>query len=158
MWVGQPRLPHTHTHNLAKPLYPSGSQHHWHLAVYQPRHRDCVDMPDAGLHQHRGVKHTQHTHSQGHRAVCHSATHMSIRERDRTKPIRNATTAAQTHWSQSTMWRGHTRSTTSPNKGKRRGASAKGSVLRPTCAPHAPPRVAIAGVRLLRHPDNGNTR
>ena len=101
----------------------------------RPRHRDCVHMPDTGLHPHRESKHKQHTRSQGHRAVCPSATHMSIRNRDRTKPSRNAVTAAQTHWYQSTMWRGHTRSTTSPKERKRRGASAKSSVLRLTCVP-----------------------
>ena len=31
---------------------------------------------------------TNNTHSQGHRAVCPSATHMSIRKRDRTKRLR----------------------------------------------------------------------
>ena len=61
--VGRTTATATHTHNLAGPLCPSGSQHHWHLAVYQARHRDCVDMPDAGLHPHREAKHKQHTHT-----------------------------------------------------------------------------------------------
>ena len=31
------------THNLAEPLYPRRSRHHWHLAVYQgPTSRRCV--------------------------------------------------------------------------------------------------------------------
>ena len=124
----------------------------------RPRHRDCVDMPDAGLHPHREARHTQHTHSQGHRAVCPSATHMSIRKGDRTKPHRNATTAAQTHWCQSTMWRGHTRSTTSPKKGERRGCISKEFCAKTDLCPLASPRVALVGVCLLRHPDNGNTR
>ena len=124
----------------------------------RPRHRDCVDMPDAGLHPHREAKHKQHTHSQGHRAVCPSATHMSIRKRDRTTPSRNAATAAQTHWCQSTMWRGHTRSTTSPKEGKRRGCISKGFCAKTDLCPLASPRVALVGVCLLRHPDKGNTR
>ena len=111
----------------------------------RPRHRDCVDMPDAGLHPHHEATHKQHTHSQGRRAVCPSATHMSIRKRDRTEPNGDAATATQTHWCQSTMWRGHTRSTTSPKKGKRRGASAKGSVLRLTCVPLPHLVVPLAG-------------
>ena len=41
----------------------------------RPRHRDCVDMPDAGLHPHREAKYKQHTHNQSNRAVCPSATH-----------------------------------------------------------------------------------
>ena len=92
--------------------------------VATPLASGCVPGPDianAGLHPHRWARHKQHTHSRGHRAVCPSATHMSIRKRDRTKPIRNAATAAHTHWCQSTMWRGHTRSTTSPKDGKSRG-------------------------------------
>ena len=123
-----------HTHNLAEPIFPRLSRHHWPLQCARARHRDGVDMPDAGLHPHRG-RCTNNTQGQGHRAVCPSATHMSIRKRDRTKPGRNATTAAQTHGYQSTIWRGHTRSTTSPKKGKEGGTSAKGSVLILTCVP-----------------------
>ena len=112
----------------------------------RPRHRDCVHMPDAGLHPHREAKQQQHTHSQCHRAVCPSATHMSIRKRDRTKPNRNAATAAQTHWSQSTIWRGHTRSTTSPKTGKRRGYISKEFCAETDLCPLASPRVALVGV------------
>ena len=112
-----------HTHNLAKPLCPSGSQHHWHLAVYQaPTSRLCGHARRRPTSTPRGQIQTTHTHNQGHRAVCPSATHMSIRKRDRTKPCRNAATTAHTHWCNSTIWRGHTGSTTSPKKGKRRGA------------------------------------
>ena len=118
-------------------------------------HRDCVGMPDAGLHPHREARHKQHTHSQGHRAVCPSATHMSIRKRDRTKPGRNAATAAQTHWSQPTIWRGHTRSTISPKEGKIRGYISKEFCAKTDLCPLASPRVALVGVCLLRHPDKG---
>ena len=110
---------HTHTHNLAAQCAQAGRNTIGTWLCTRPRHCDCVDMPDAGLHPHREAMHKQHTHSQGHRAVCPSATQMSIRKRDRTTPRRNAATAAQTHWYQSTMWRGPTRSTTSPKKGKR---------------------------------------
>ena len=64
------------THNLAEPLFPRLSRHHWPLQCTRTRHRDGVDMPDAGLHPHRG-RCTNNTQSQGHRAVCPSATHMS---------------------------------------------------------------------------------
>ena len=148
-----------HTHNLAEPLCPSGSRHHWHLAVYQaPTSRLCGHARRRSTSTPRGQAQTTHTHSQGHRAVCPSATHMSIRKRDRTKPSRNATTAAQTHWCQSTMWRGHTRSTTSPKKGKRRGYISKEFCAKTDLCPLASPRVALVGVCLLRHPDKGNTR
>ena len=161
MWARQPRLPHTHTHthNLAEPLCPSGSQHHWHLAVYQaPTSRLCGHARRPSTSTPRSQVQTTHTHSQVHRAVCPSATHMSIRKHDRTKPGRNATTAAQTHWRQSTIWRGHTRSTTSPKEGKRRGYISKGFCANADLCPLASPRVALVGVCLLRHPDNGNTR
>ena len=149
MWVRQPRLPHTHTHTLAKPLCPSGSQHHWHLAVYQAQtSRLCGHARRRSTSTPRGQAQTTHTHThrQGHRAVCPSATRMSIRKRDRTTPNRNAATAAQTHWCQSTMWRGHTRSTTNPKEGKRRGCISKGSCAKTDLCPLASPRVALVGV------------
>jgi len=101
--------------------------------VATPLASGCVPGPDIAtvwtcptpVYTHTARLCTNNTHSQGHRAVRPSATHMSIRKRDRTKPGRNAATAAQTHWSQSTIWRGHTRSTTSPKKGKRRGYISK---------------------------------
>ena len=59
---------------------------------------------------------------------------------------------------QSTIWRGHTRSTTSPKKGKRRGYISKKFCANADLCPLASPRVALVGVCLLRHPDKGNTR
>ena len=97
------------------------------------------------------------TNSQGHRAVCPLATHMFTKYNHRTKPGRNAATAAQTHWSQSTIWRGHTRPTTSPKKEKK-GCISKEFCAKTDVRPLASPRVALVGVRLLKHPDNGNTR
>ncbi len=134
--------------------------------VATPLTSGCVPGPDIAtvwtcptpVYTHTARLCTNNTHSQGHRAVCPSATHMSIRKRDRTKPGRNAATAAQTHWSQSTIWRGHTRSTTSPKKGKRRGYISKEFCAKTDLCPLASPRVALVGVCLLRHPDNGNTR
>ena len=58
---------------------------------------------------------------------------------------------------QSTIWRGHTRPTTSPKEGKRRGYISKEFCANTDLCPLASPRVALVGVRLLRHPDNGNT-
>ena len=101
---------------------------------------------------------TNNTQNQGHRAVCPSATHLSTKKRHRATPGRDASTAAQTHWCQSTIWRGHTRSTTSPKKGKRRGCISKEFCAKTDLCPLASPRVALVGVRLLRHPDKGNTR
>ena len=50
------------------------------------------------------------------------------------------------------------RPTTSPKEGKRRGYISKGFCANADLCPLASPRVALVGVCLLRHPDNGNTR
>ena len=59
---------------------------------------------------------------------------------------------------QSTIWRGHTRPTRSPKEGKRKGHISKELCANTDLCPLASPRVALVGVRLLRHPDKGNTR
>ena len=59
---------------------------------------------------------------------------------------------------QPTRWRGHTRPTTNPKEGKRRGYSSKEFCANTDLCPLASPRVALVGVCLLRHPDKGNTR
>ena len=59
---------------------------------------------------------------------------------------------------QPTVWRGHTRPTTSPKEGKRRGYISKGFCANADLCPLASPRVALVGVRLFRRTDNGNTR
>ena len=51
------------------------------------------------------------------------------------KTRQDATTAVQTHWDQSTIWRGHTTPTTSATKEKEGDTSTKGSVLILTCDP-----------------------
>ena len=124
MWARRPRLPHTHT-QTRRTIVPK--------RVATQLASGCGPGPDIAtvwtcptpVYTHTARLCTNNTHSQGHRAVCPSATHMSIRKRDRTKPGRNAATAAQTHWPQPTIWRGHTRSTTSPKKGKIRGYISK---------------------------------
>ena len=134
--------------------------------VATPLTSGCVPGPDTAtvwtcptpvyIHTARpGTNNTHthtHTHSQGDREVCPSATHMSLRKRDRPKPSRNATTPAQTHWCQSTMWRGHTRSTTSPKTGKEGGKSAKSSVLRLTCVPLPHLVLPLSGCACSRSP------
>ena len=108
------------THNLAEPLCPRGATPLAHAVHQDPDIATAWACPTP-VYTHTARRCTNNTQSQGHRVVCPSATHMSIRKRVRTTPGRNAATAAQPHWCQSTMWRGHTRSTTSPKKGKRRG-------------------------------------
>ena len=156
MWVGRPRL--THTHNLAGTIVPKRVAPALAPAVYQGPDIATVWTCPTPVYTDTARLCTNNTHSQGHRAVRPSATHMSIRKRDRTKPGRNAATAAQTHWGQSTIWRGHTRPTTSPKEGNRRGYISKEFCANADLCPLASPRVALVGVCLLRHPDNGNTR
>ena len=134
--------------------------------VATPLAPGCVPWPDIKTvwacptpvytHTARRCTNNTHTHNQGHRAVCPSATHMSIRERDRTKPNRKAATAKETHWCQSTMWRGHTRSTTSPKEGKRRGCISKGFCAKTDLCPLASPRVAQHEVRQGDTHDSGS--
>ena len=51
-----------HTHNLAEPLGPSGSRHHWHLAVYQaPTSRRCGHARRRSTSTPRGQAQTTHT-------------------------------------------------------------------------------------------------
>ena len=59
--VGPTTAIDTHTHNLAELMCPRRSRHHWHLLCTRARHRDGVDMPGTGLHQHREAMHKQHT-------------------------------------------------------------------------------------------------
>ena len=151
------------THNLAEPLCPTRVATPLTNAVHQaPASRLCGHARHRPTPTPRGdgqTTHTHtHTHNQSNRAVCPSATHMSTTWRDRTAPDRGATTAAQTHWDQSTIWRGHTRPTTSPKGGKRSGCINKEFCANTDLCPLASPRVALVGVCLLRHPDNGNTR
>ena len=105
-------------------------------AVYQgPRHRDGVDMPDAGLHPHRESMHKQHTQSHGHRAVCpfgDNHTHNAQRPNDNRQEYN--------HSSANTLGPSHHSATThqadDESKGrKQEGTSAKGSVLILTCVP-----------------------
>ena len=132
MWVRRPRLPHTISQD---PCAPTKVVAPLTNTVHQTPTSRLWDMPDTDRHPHREAMDKQHTHNQSNRAVCPSATHMSTKWRDRTAPDRDATTAAQTHWDQSPIWRGHTKPTTSPKEGKGRGTSAKSSVLILTCVP-----------------------
>ena len=127
---------HTHTHNLAAHCAQAGRNTIGAWLCTKPRHRDCVGIPDAGVHQHRDARHKQHTHSQGNRAVCPSATHMSIRKRDRTKPNRNAATLRKLIGASPPCGEDTPDRRQVQRKEKEGwGASAKSSVLRLTCVP-----------------------
>ena len=109
------------THNLAGTSVPKMVVPPLAPTVYQDtRHRDGVDMPDAGLHPHREAMHKQHTEPRSPRCVPFGDPHVhKVTPSGETR--QGAATAAQTHWGRSTMWRGHTRPTTSPKEGTRRG-------------------------------------
>ena len=132
MWVGRPRLAHTQPRRDR--CSQEGRTTIGTCCVPGPRHRDGVDMPDAGLHPHREAMHKQHTEPGP--SCC-------VPFRRPTCPQRNTigrNQAGCSHSSantlgQSTIWRGPTRPTTSPKEGKEGGTSAKGSVLMLTCVP-----------------------
>ena len=63
---------------------------------------------------------------------------------------RHRDTTAQTHWGQSTIWRGHTRPTTSPKEGKRRGYISKEFCANADLCPLAKP-----ATQNLRWPSEG---
>ena len=148
---------HTHTHNLAEPLFPRRSRHHWPLQCTRARHRDGVDMPDAGLHPHREPMHKQHTEPMPSCCVPFSDPH-----------VHNVTPSYNTrqecsHSSANTMGPVHHMARTHQTDDQSKGRTSRGYISKEFCAntgmcPLASPRVALAGVRLLRHPDKGNTR
>ena len=77
----------------------------------------CVPRP---RHPHREAMHTQHTEPGPSCCVPFGDPHVhKVAPSDETR--QGAATAAQTHWGQSTIWRGHTRPTTSPKEGKKKG-------------------------------------
>ena len=60
MWARRPRLPHTHTDSQDHCAQDGRDTIDIWLCT-RTRHRDGVDMPDAGLHPHREAMHKQHT-------------------------------------------------------------------------------------------------
>ena len=94
-----------HTQSLAQPLCPRRSRHHWHLLCTRARHRDGVDMPDAGLHPHREAMNKQHTHSSTQsRCVPFSDPH--VHKAARSNDTRQECTPQQRNdnGDQSTIW------------------------------------------------------
>ena len=91
-------------------------------------------MPSAGLLPHRKAMHKQHTEPGPSCCVPFSDPHVNkVTPSGETRQEcshSNANTLGH-----STMWRGHTRPTTSPKEGKEGGTSTKGSVLILTCVP-----------------------
>ena len=121
------------------------------------RHRDGVDMPDAGLHPHREAMHKQHTQSRSSCCVPFGDPHVHKETRSNEARQECSHSSANT-LGQPTIWRGHTRPTTSHKEGKRRGYISKEFCANTDLCPLASPPVALVGVCLLRHPDKGNTR
>ena len=111
-----------HTHNLAQPLCPSGSQHHWHLAVYQaPTSRLCGHARRRSTSTPPAMD-KQHTNTAKAIALCAlqrpTCPQSSAIERH---PTGMYPQQRKDNGDQSTIWRGHTRPTTSPRKEKEGG-------------------------------------
>ena len=102
----------------------------------RPRHRDCVDMPDAGLHPHRQLW-TNNTHTQPKQSRCVPFSDPHVHKVARSTDTRQGCT----HSSANTMGPVHhmarTHQTDDKSKGRKKkgGTSAKGSVLMLTCVP-----------------------
>ena len=134
------------THNIAGTIVPKRVEPPLTPSVYQ----GPTPTP-------RGDAHTQHTEPGPSCCVPFGDPHVhQVTPSGETR--QGAATAAQRHWGQFTIWGGHTRPTTNPKEGKRRGYISKELCANADLCPLASPRVALVGVCLLRHPDNGNTR
>ena len=126
-----------HTHSLAEPLCPSMSQHHWYLAVYQaPTSRLCGHARRRSTSTPRGQAQTTHTHthSQGHRAVAllrPTCPQSNAIERNQAgmQPQQRKHMGASPPYGEDTPDRRQVQ------RKKKKGTSAKGSVLRLTCVP-----------------------
>ena len=98
------------THNLAQPLYPRRSRHHWRMLCTRDRHRDGVIIPDAGLHPQRDAMNKQHTHSAKTIALCAlqrpTCPQSNATERH---PAGMYPQQRKDNGDQSTIWRGHTK-------------------------------------------------
>ena len=142
MRARRPRLPHTQPHrtsvptNVAVPLVP---------VMYQgPASRRC-GHPDAGLHPRREAMHKQHTEPGPSCCVPFGDPHVhNVTRSDDTRQERSHNNANTLD--QPTIWRGHTRPTTSPKEGKRRGYINKEFCANADLCPLASPRVALVGV------------
>ena len=99
----------------------------------------------SAIERHRQAMHKQHTEPLPSCCVPFGDPHVhKVTPSGETR--QGAATAAQTHWGQSTIWRGHTRPTTSPKEGKRRGYISKEFCANADLCPLASPRVALVGV------------
>ena len=157
MWARRPRLPHTHT-QPHRTIVPKTVATSLTPAMHQdPTSRRCGHARRRSTPTPRAM-HKQHTEPGPSCCVPFG---------DPTCPQCDATVQHQAgmqpqqrkpNGDQSTIWRGHTRPTTSPKEGKRRGYISKGFCAHTDLCPLASPRVALVGVCLLRHPDKGNTR
>ena len=155
MWVRRPRLTHTTSQG---PLPQEGRTTIGNCFVPRPRHRNGVDMPDAGLHQHREAMHKQHTQSGSSCCAPFGDPHVH-----NVTPSYN-TSRECSHSSANTMGTSPPYGEDTPDRRPiQRKEKGGGYISNMFCAntdlcPLASPRVALVGVRLLRHPDNGNTR
>ena len=122
-----------------------------------PRHRDGLNMSNAGLHPHREAMHEQHTGSGPSCCVPFSDPHVHKVTRS------NETRQGCNHINANTLGTIPPSREDTPDRRqvqikKKKGYINKGFCAKTDLCPLASPRVALVGVRLLRHPDNGNTR
>ena len=131
MWARRPRLPHTQPRITIVPKTVATSLT---PAIHQdPTSRRCGHARRRSTPTPRAM-HKHHTEPGPSCCVPFGDPHVhNVTPSGETR--QGAATAAQTHWGQSTIWRGHTRPTTSPKGGNEGGTPATGSVLMLTCVP-----------------------
>ena len=111
----------------------------------RPRHRDCVDMPDAGLHPHRQLW-TNNTHTQPKQSRCVPFSDPHVHKVARS----NDTRQECTHSSAKTMGTSPPSGEDTPDDDQSKGRKRRGYISKEFCAntdlcPLASPRVAHVG-------------
>ena len=154
MWVRRPRLTHT---TSQEPLFPRGSHNNWHLLCTRgPTSRWCGHARCRSTPTLRGDALSTHraraivlcvlrrpTCPQSN-TIGRNQAGMHPQQRKHIGPVHHM---ARTH------------QTDDKSKGrKKKGYISKGFCANADLCPLASPRVALVGVCLFRHPDNGNTR
>ena len=148
---------HGRPHRLTEPLCQEGLDTIGIWLCTRARHRDGVDIPDADLHPHREAMHKQHTQPGSSCCAPFGDPHVHRETRS------NKTRQECSHSSANTLVQIHHLAMTHQIDDKSKERGKKGYMNKGFCAntdlcPLASPRVALVGVRLLRHPDKGNTR
>ena len=143
MWPRRPRLTHTTSQG---PLFPRGLHHHWYLLCTRVRHRDDVDMPDAGLQPYREAMHKQHTEPGPSCCVSLGDPHVHKETPSGETKQECIHSSANTLGPVHHLERTHQTDDKSKERKRRGGYISKGFCANTDLCPLASPRVALVGV------------